>query len=80
MTERMVKVQNMVNKTIVIRKPEYNLNRRWTQKNQIIPIPFDKRLMVEVSSAVAFGAVETGVARIKEFNLEKYREKLASMI
>lgn len=41
MTERMVKVQNMVNKTIVIRKPEYNLNRRWTQKNQIIPIPFD---------------------------------------
>lgn len=41
MTERIVKVQNMVNKTIVIRKPEYNLNRRWTQKNQIIPIPFD---------------------------------------
>ena len=49
-------------------------------REYIIPIPFDKRLMVEVSSAVAFGAVETGVARIKEFNLEKYREKLASMI
>ena len=49
-------------------------------REYIIPIPFDKRLMVEVSSAVAFGAVETGVARIKEFDLEKYREKLASMI
>ena len=37
-------------------------------------------IIVEVSSAVANSAVETGVARIKEFDLEKYREKLASMI
>jgi hypothetical protein len=36
--------------------------------------------MVEVSSAVALGAVETGVARVKDFDLEKYRKKLASMI
>jgi len=36
--------------------------------------------MVEVSSAVALGAVESGVARIKNFDLEKYREKLASML
>ena len=49
-------------------------------REYIIPIPFDKRLMVEVSAAVAFGAVETGVARVKDFDLEKYREKLASMI
>ena len=49
-------------------------------REYIIPIPFDKRLMVEVSAAVAFGAVETGVARVKNFDLEKYREKLASMI
>ncbi|PUE63809.1 malic enzyme-like NAD(P)-binding protein [Arcobacter caeni] len=49
-------------------------------REYIIPIPFDKRLMVEVSSAVAFGAVETGVARVKDFDLGKYREKLASMI
>lgn len=45
-------------------------------KNYIIPIPFDKRLMVEVSSAVASSAV----ARVKDFDLEKYREKLISMI
>ena len=49
-------------------------------REYIIPIPFDKRLMVEVSSAVANSAVETGVARVKDFNLEEYREKLASMI
>ncbi len=49
-------------------------------REYIIPIPFDKRLMVEVSAAVANGAVESGVARVKEFDLEKYREKLASML
>ncbi|MDY3204717.1 MAG: malic enzyme-like NAD(P)-binding protein [Arcobacter sp.] len=49
-------------------------------REYIIPIPFDKRLMVEVSSAVANSAVETGVSRVKDFNLEEYREKLASMI
>jgi len=49
-------------------------------KEYIIPIPFDKRLMVEVSAAVANAAVETGVARVKEFNLEAYREKLALMV
>ncbi|WP_157277427.1 malic enzyme-like NAD(P)-binding protein [Aliarcobacter butzleri] len=49
-------------------------------KNYIISIPFDKRLMIEVSSAVASSAVESGVARVKDFDLEKYREKLISMI
>ena len=49
-------------------------------REYIIPIPFDKRLMVEVSASVALGAVETGVARVKDFDLEKYREKLASML
>lgn len=41
MMQRMVKVQNMVNKTISIKKPQYNFNKRWTQKNQIIPVPFE---------------------------------------
>jgi len=49
-------------------------------KEYIIPVPFDKRLMVEVSAAVANAAYETGVARIKEFNLEAYREKLSLMV
>ncbi|AXH09871.1 malate dehydrogenase [Malaciobacter halophilus] len=49
-------------------------------REYIIPIPFDKRLMVEVSSAVANAAVQTGVARVKEFDLEAYRKNLAAMI
>ncbi|APW65815.1 malate dehydrogenase [Poseidonibacter parvus] len=49
-------------------------------RDYIIPTPFDKRLMVEVSAAVANAAVETGVARVKEFNLEQYREKLSHMV
>ena len=49
-------------------------------REYIIPTPFDKRLMVEVSSAVAKAAVESGVARVKEFNYEQYREKLALMV
>ena len=46
----------------------------------IIPKPFDKRLIVEISSAVASAAVHTGVARIKEFDLEAYRKTLAKRI
>ena len=49
-------------------------------REYIIPTPFDKRLMVEVSAAVANAAVETGVARISEFNLEAYKEKLSLMV
>jgi malate dehydrogenase (oxaloacetate-decarboxylating)(NADP+) len=49
-------------------------------REYIIPTPFDKRLMVEVSAAVANGAVETGVARVKEFDLEAYKAKLALMV
>ena len=49
-------------------------------REYIIPTPFDKRLMVEVSSAVASSAVETGVARAKKFDLEEYRKNLAFMI
>ena len=32
--------------------------------------------MVEVSAAVANGAVETGVTRVKEFDLENIKAKL----
>lgn len=49
-------------------------------KEYIIPKPFDKRLIVEVSSAVALAAVESGVARVKNFDVNKYREELSKMI
>ena len=45
-------------------------------RDYLIPVPFDKRLMVEVSAAVANAAVESGVARVTEFDLKNYKEKL----
>ena len=42
----------------------------------IIPSPFDRRVLVYVASAVAQAAVEDGVARVKDFDLEAYKAKL----
>lgn len=39
--QRMVKLQNMVNKVIGLNKPEYGIKRKWTKKGQIIPLPYD---------------------------------------
>jgi malate dehydrogenase (oxaloacetate-decarboxylating)(NADP+) len=41
----------------------------------IIPKPFDRRLFVEVSYAVAEAAVKTGVARL-DVDLAQYRKDL----
>ena len=43
----------------------------------LIPKPFDKRLIIEVSSAVAAAAVRTGVARVTHFDINAYREELS---
>jgi malate dehydrogenase (oxaloacetate-decarboxylating)/malate dehydrogenase (oxaloacetate-decarboxylating)(NADP+) len=49
-------------------------------KQYVIPKPFDKRLIVEVSSAVAKAAVEDNVARVKDYDHDAYKEKLKKMI
>jgi malate dehydrogenase (oxaloacetate-decarboxylating)/malate dehydrogenase (oxaloacetate-decarboxylating)(NADP+) len=49
-------------------------------KDYIIPKPFDRRLVVEVSYAVAKAAIESGVARVKNFDLEKYKEELKQLM
>jgi len=49
-------------------------------RDYIIPKPFDKRLIVEVSSAVAAAAIHTGVARAGNFDMEAYRRELAERI
>lgn len=41
----------------------------------IIPKPFDPRLKVEVSAAVAKAAMDTGIARLK-LDIEQYKEQL----
>ncbi|XOB60843.1 malic enzyme-like NAD(P)-binding protein [Campylobacterota bacterium DY0563] len=49
-------------------------------KEYILPKPFDKRLIVEVSAAVAQAAVDSGVARVKKFDIEEYKTRLSKMI
>ena len=49
-------------------------------KEYIIPSPFDKRLVVEVSAAVAQAAVESGSSAMKDFDVEQYKKELASRI
>jgi malate dehydrogenase (oxaloacetate-decarboxylating)/malate dehydrogenase (oxaloacetate-decarboxylating)(NADP+) len=46
-------------------------------KEYIIPKPFDKRLIVEVSASVAQAAVQSGVAQIASFDLEEYKGELS---
>ena len=45
----------------------------------IIPSPFDRRVLVYVASAVAKAAIEDGVARVKDFDFEKYECKLKKL-
>ena len=64
--------------------PEY-LNEIYDTKlvfgrEYIIPKPFDKRLIVEVSSAVAEAAIKSGSSALKEFDLEAYKRELAKRI
>ena len=64
--------------------PEY-LNEIYSKKLEfgpeyIIPKPFDKRLIVEVSSAVAKAAIKSGSSQMKDFNLQEYKKDLAMRI
>ena len=45
----------------------------------IIPSPFDRRVLVYVASAVAKAAVDEGVARVQDFDLDAYRERLQAL-
>lgn len=48
-------------------------------KDYIIPTPFDKRLLIEVSSAVALEAFNLGITRVKKFDVESYRKELENL-
>ena len=45
-------------------------------REYIIPKPFDKRLIVEVSAAVAQAAIKSGVSHMKDFDISVYKEEL----
>ncbi|MBI4005970.1 MAG: cyclic nucleotide-binding domain-containing protein [Gammaproteobacteria bacterium] len=48
-------------------------------RTYIIPKPFDRRLLIIVSSAVAQAAMDTGVAR-KKFNIDEYKHQLKILV
>lgn len=45
----------------------------------LIPKPFDKDLLVDVPVAVAKAAIEDGVARVTDFDFEKYKAELRAL-
>ncbi|WP_345976399.1 malic enzyme-like NAD(P)-binding protein [Sulfurimonas sp. HSL3-7] len=49
-------------------------------REYIIPKPFDKRLIVEVSSAVAAAALHSGASTRSDFDIELYKEELAKRV
>ena len=64
--------------------PEY-INELYGKKHEfgtdyLIPKPFDKRLVVEISSAVAKAAIDSGSSTMKGFNLKAYRKELATRV
>jgi len=49
-------------------------------KEHIIPLPFNKEVLIWVASAVAKTAFEEGVARVESYDHEAYREQLRCII
>ncbi|MBU1641941.1 malate dehydrogenase, partial [bacterium] len=49
-------------------------------REYIIPKPFDKRLIVEVSSAVAAAALHSGASTLSGFDIESYKKQLSTRI
>lgn len=49
-------------------------------KEHIIPLPFNKEVLIWVASEVAKTAVEEGVARIENYDHEAYRDHLRSLV
>jgi len=61
-------------------KDAYNGEELVFGPDYLIPKPFDKRVLLWESAAVAKAAVEDGVAQIDSFDYCKYRAKLAAEI
>jgi len=57
----------------------YELDELSFGKDYIIPKPFDKRVLYYVAPAVAKAAIEDKVARVKEFDINRYKEELKEL-
>ena len=61
-------------------KAAYNNENLAYGKEHIIPLPFNKEVLIWVASAVAKAAVDEGVARVDSYDHEAYREQLRCII
>ena len=61
-------------------KAAYNGEELKFGYNYIIPKPFDRRVFVWVSAAVAEAAIKDGVARVEDFDINLYKRDLQEMI
>ncbi|MDR0665969.1 MAG: malate dehydrogenase [Campylobacteraceae bacterium] len=61
-------------------KDAYNGREFSFGKDYVIPKPFDKRALASVASAVAKAAVDEGVARVKDFDINAYIKNLEEKI
>jgi len=61
-------------------KEAYNNDGLAYGKEHIIPLPFNKEALVWVASAVAKTAFDEGVARVKTYDHDAYREQLRALI
>jgi len=58
----------------------YSGRRLHYGRDYIIPAPFDPRLIVDVSAAVAKAAMDTGVARMPISDMEAYKSELGARL
>jgi len=56
----------------------YGLKSLRYGRDYLIPTPFDPRVLLYVAPAVAQAAIDTGVARITDLDMDAYRDRLAS--
>lgn len=61
-------------------KAAYNNENIVYGKEHIIPLPFNKEVLIWVATAVAKTAFEEGVARVESFDEEAYKEHLRCII
>jgi len=61
-------------------KAAYHLDEIEYGQKHIIPLPFNKEVLIWVASAVAKQAVEDGVARVDSFDYEEYRCHLRDLV
>ena len=61
-------------------KAAYHMDEIEYGQKHIIPLPFNKEVLIWVASAVAKQAVEDGVARVKTFDYDAYRRHLRDLV